>query len=264
MWTSKDVYYISDSTGTLVSNLGKSLICHFPEINFSEEIIPYVKTVDDARRVMKSIMKQSSGRIPIIFSSIVDPEVRKVLNTAEVEFVDAFESFLCRLEDCLEAKALRVAGMAHQADDQELDKRVEAIHFCLAHDDGTKQEEYEEADVIIIGVSRAGKTPVSVYLSTHMGLKSANLPLTNKYLESYKLPEAVVKNRKRVVGLTTNPELLREIRERRFPNSNYARLSTCTAEIKQAEQLFFSYQIPVINSVGKSIEELAAQVVQHL
>ena len=110
MWKSKDIYYISDSTGILIANLGESLLCQFPEISFHEEKFPYVKNVADARKTMDYILEQSRGRRPIIFSTIMDAEVRNVFRSPEVEFFDAFDYFLDPLEACLEAKALRVPG----------------------------------------------------------------------------------------------------------------------------------------------------------
>jgi regulator of PEP synthase PpsR (kinase-PPPase family) len=143
-------------------------------------------------------------------------------------------------------------------------KRVGAINYCLEHDDGTKLNEYDEADVILLGVSRSGKTPVSVYIATHMGLKSANFPLTDEYLNNYRLPNSIVNNRRKVVGLTTTAEILHSFRQKRYPDSNYAKRHTCIEELQQAEQIFQKYQIPVIESSGKSIEELATQISQEL
>ena len=145
-----------------------------------------------------------------------------------------------------------------------MNKRVEAIHFCLAHDDGAKISEYDEADVILLGVSRAGKTPVAVYLATQMGLKSANFPLTAEYLNRYKVPEIIRQNLSRTVALTTSPEQLRSAREKRYPGSRYAKLSTCIEELKQAEQIYLKSHIPIISSSGKSIEETATQVMQEM
>lgn len=264
MWNSKDVYFISDSTGILATNLGQALICQFPEINFHEERFPFVLTEEEAKKTLAYILKQSRGRRPLIFSTIMDPKVRKIFNSPEVELFDAFEIFMERLETCLEAKALRVPGFSRHIGNVTMGKRVEAIHFCLEHDDGVKAEECDEADVILLGVSRAGKTPVSVYLATQMGLKSANFPLTAEYFTRYRLPNGIIRNVKRAIGLTTTPELLRNVREKRYPNSVYAKLSTCIEEIRQAERIFRKNKIPVVSTAGKSIEEVATQVSQEL
>lgn len=264
MWKSKDVYFISDSTGILISNLAHALLCQFPEINFHEEKFPFVRTVGEAQKTLAYILRQSGGRRPLVFSTITDPRVREIFNSPEVEFFDAFDFFLKRLEGCLEAKALRVPGFSRQMDLISLGDRVEAIHFCLEHDDGTKLREFEEADVIMLGVSRSGKTPVSVYLASQIGLKAANFPLTIEYLEEYRLPDPIPRHSKQAVGLTTTPELLHTVRERRYRGSRYARLATCREELRQAEQIFKRYKIPVVNTAGKSIEEVATQVLQEI
>ena len=143
-------------------------------------------------------------------------------------------------------------------------KRVDAIHYCLDHDDGTREDEFDQADVILLGVSRAGKTPVSVFLATQMGLKAANFPLTVEYLSKLQLPDSVRKNIKSAVALTTTPEMLRGIREKRYQGSTYAKLTTCIEELQQAEQIYRRHKIPIISSAGKSIEEIATQVTQEI
>lgn len=264
MWKSKDVYYISDGTGILATTLGQSLLCQFPEINFHEEHFPFIRTEDEAKKTMKYIVQKSGGRRPLIFSTVMDPSLIKILDSPEVEFFDAYEFFLSNLETCLEAKALRVPGYSRHVRNVSMVKRVEAINFCLEHDDGTKLEELAEADAILIGVSRSGKTPVSVFLATQMGLRAGNFPLTEEYLQRYTLPDEIKKNIRHAVGLTTTPEVLHSFREKRYPGSNYAKLSTCYEEIDQAEEIFFRSRIPVVNTAGKSIEEIATQVLQEL
>jgi len=264
MWSSKDVYYISDSTGILATNLGQALICQFPEINFHEEKFPFVLNKEEAKKILDYILKKSSGRRPLIFSTIMTKEIRAVFDSPEVELFDAFEFFMTRLEDCLEAKALGVPGFSRHIDNLTMAKRVEAIHYCLEHDDGVNIHELDEAEVILLGVSRSGKTPVSVYLATQMGMKSANFPLTSEYLSAYTLPEEIIKNRKRAIGLTTTPEVLHSVREKRYADSNYAKRSTCREEIQTAETIFHNHQIPIVSTAGKSIEEVATQVSQEL
>lgn len=262
MWNSKDVYYISDSTGILAANLGQALTCQFPEINFHEEKFPFVLTVSEAQKILAHILGQSRGRRPLIFSTIMDKEIRRVFDSPEVELFDVFEIFLERLETCLEAKALGVPGFFRHTDMSS--KRVEAIHFCLEHDDGVKSEELDEAEVILLGVSRSGKTPVSVYLATQLGLKAANFPLTTEYLSRYWLPNSIVRNIHRTIGLTITPTLLHAVRDKRYPRSKYASLSTCIEEIEQAKKIFKKYNIPIISTAGKSIEEVATHVSQEL
>ncbi len=264
MWTSKNIYYISDSTGILAETLGRALTCQFPEISFTERTFPFIQTVEEARDTLNLILEESAGLQPIIFTTLMDADVRHLFDHANVEFFDGFASHLNRLAHCLEAKPLRAQGYTHHQEDTTATAQVEAINFCMAHDDGSKPKDYDQADVIILGVSRAGKTPVSVYLATHMGIKTANFPLTDEYLSKYYLPDHIINNKTKAVGLMAAPEILHQIREKRYPNSNYAKMATCRAEVQQAQQTFLKYDIPYISSTKKSIEEISAQICKEL
>lgn len=264
MWNSKDVYYISDGTGILASNLGRSLICQFPGINFHEEQFPFITTMADAKKTMAYIRQHSGSRSPLIFSTIMDPEIIAVFKSPEVNFFDGYAFFLEKLEDCLEAEALRVPGFSRRVSNMDMNRRVEAIHYCLEHDDGTRVSGYDDADLILIGVSRAGKTPISVYLASQLGLKTANFPLTEEYLVPNELPDCIRQNISRAVGLTSTPEILHAVREKRYPDSRYANLATCRQELQQAAEIFLRHNIPVISTAGKSIEETATQALQAL
>lgn len=262
MWTSKDVYYVSGSTALLAEDMGQALLCQFQEISFHEEKLPFIKTKAAAEKALAHILEQSGGRRPLVFCTILDGQIRKIFDSPEVEFFDIFGRLLDRLEICLESKALRVPGSSRVIDDMTLAKRVEAIHFSIEHDDGTRTREYDEAEVILLGVSRSGKTPVSIYLATHMGIKAANFPLTAEDLGMFELPPEIIRNRKKVVGLTCSPQLLHRIREQRYRGSTYAKVSTCANELNLAKQIFLKYSIPVVETDGKSIEEAAVQVTQ--
>ena len=264
MWSVKDVYYVSDSTALLTEDMGKSLLCQFPEIGFNEEKIPFVRSRSEAEKALAHILKQSGTLQPIVFCTIMDKEVREVFDVAEVEMLDLYGGFLNDLERTLEAKALREPGFFRHSDDEKTNERVEAIHYSIEHDDGQKSGGYDDAEIILVGVSRTGKTPVSVYLATHMGLKAANFPLTPDHLNAFELPADIVRNRKRSVGLTNSPQYLHKIREKRYPGSTYAKLSTCTTELQQAEQLYMQHGIKTVKTDGRSIEELSVQVTQLL
>lgn len=264
MWKSKDVYYISGGTGILAQDLGKAILCQFPETSFNEELIPFIRTEEDAREAIKRIRDQSKGRYPIVFSTLATKAFNDILDVPEIEFLNVFEHFLVQVEELLETKALRVPGASRHLDDRTMIKRVEAIHYCINHDDGTRTREYDEAEAILIGVSRSGKTPVSVFLATQMGIKTANYPLVQDDLNSYRLPSDIVRNKSRVIGLSTSPQLLHHYREKRYEGSTYAKLSTCSDEIQKANQIYMNYRIPIIMSDGKSIEETATQVAQKL
>jgi regulator of PEP synthase PpsR (kinase-PPPase family) len=264
MWNSKDVYYLSGSTGILAEDLGKALICQFPEINFNEEKIPFIRTQEDAAQAIAHILEKSGGRYPIIFSTIMNRELTRIIDVPEVELLSICDSYLEELEYLLEAKALRESGFSRNVDNMTMATRVAAIQYSISHDDGTALKDYDEAEVILLGVSRSGKTPISVYLATQMGYKTANYPLVQDDLDSYRLPPDIVRNRKKVVGLSTSAELLHQVRETRYSGSSYAKMATCVNELQQSRQIFLKYDIPVVNSDGRSIEETATQVLQIL
>lgn len=262
MWSAKDVYYVSDSTALLTEDMARSMLCQFPEINFNAEKIPFVRTINDAQNALQQILEQSGALQPLVFCTIIDDEVRAVFNVAEIEMIDMYGGFLNTLEFALEAKALRQPGYFRHGDTSQTDKRVEAINYSMEHDDGKKTEGYDDADIILIGVSRSGKTPVSVYIATHMGIKAANFPLTADHLNNYELPVEIVRNRARTVGLTTSPGYLHKFREKRYAGSDYAKLATCSNELRQAEQLCLQHSIKTLNTEGKSIEEISVQSTQ--
>jgi hypothetical protein len=265
MWNVKDVYYVSDSTALLTEDIGKSLLCQFPAIGLNEEKIPFVKTQHDAEKAVARIMKQSGGLLPLVFCTIIDPEIRDIFDRAEIEMFDLYGGLLDKLEHKLEAKALRQPGVfRNPGDTARPDKRVGAIHYTIEHDDGQRTSGYDQAEIILVGVSRTGKTPVSVYLATHIGLKVANFPMTADHLADYELPTDIVRNRHKTIGLTISPQFLHRIREERYKGSSYAQLATCRTEIRQAEQLYMRHGINTVNTEGKSIEELAVQVTQLL
>lgn len=264
MWKSKDVYYVSGNTGILAKEMGNALLCQFPEVSFNEERIPFIRTESQARKALDRILSQSAGRYPIIFSTLFSTNLNRIFDIPEVEFLNICDHFLVRLEEILEAKAIRLPGTARALDDTAMNKRVNAIHYSIAHDDGTGTKDYDEADLIIVGVSRSGKTPVSVFLATQMGIKTANYPLVDDNLQSCRLPPEIIRNKNRVVGLSTTPEMLHSFREKRYQGSTYAKIVTCSTELKQSDQIFLKYQVPVVFSDGRSIEETATQVAQEL
>lgn len=262
MAISKDVYYVSGSTAILAEDMGKALLAQFKDIRFREEKIPFIHTPEEAKKALDHILKQSEGNEPLVFCTIMNQETRDVFNCPQVKFFDIFLNTLELLENALGATALREPGYSRHFTISKMDKRVNAIHFSLDHDDGTRVSEYDDAEIILVGVSRSGKTPVSIYLATHMELKSANFPLTSDHLDQPELPKEIVRNRKRVVGLTSSPLYLHNIREKRYAGSTYASLANCTRELQQAKQLFLRHNIKVINVEGRSIEELAVQAIQ--
>lgn len=262
MHKTKDIYYVSGTTGILAKEMGKALLCQFPGVEFNEELIPFIRTVEQAEKVRERILKQSQGNCPIIFSTLFTNDLNGVFNIPEVVFLNICDPFIVRLEDVMDEKALRKPGTARVLNDSILSVRANAIHYSIEHDDGTATRDYDDADIIIVGVSRSGKTPISIFLATQMGLKTANYPLVDKDLEECILPPEIQQNPKKIIGLMTTPETLHSFREKRYSGSRYASLATCRMELKQSELIFQKYNIPLVVSAGRSIEETATQIAQ--
>jgi regulator of PEP synthase PpsR (kinase-PPPase family) len=147
---------------------------------------------------------------------------------------------------------------------QEYHDRIEAINFTLAHDDGQTHEDLEQSDVILVGVSRSGKTPTSLYLAMQFGLKASNYPLIPEDFERRQLPPALVPFKKKLFGLTIHPDRLSEIRAERRPNSRYASIENCRYEVNEAEAMMRRAGIRTLSTTTKSIEEIATIIRQDL
>lgn len=267
----RKVFYLSDSTGLTAENLGKSLLAQFPQIQFESVTRPFVDTPEKARKIAVEINQeaQTSASRPIVVDTIVDSNVSDIISAAECFYIDIFSTFLSPLEKELEVKSAHYVGHTpiFQEDNRMVDanymQRIDAVHFALANDDGMQLSRYADADIILIGVSRTGKTPSSVYLGMQYGVKAANYPLIPDDLERDKLPDALVDHQKKLFGLTIRPARLSEIRNERKPNSHYAALRTCVDEVRQAETLYRQYRVPYIDTTQLSIEEISARMLQR-
>ena len=267
----RKVYFLSDSTGMTAENLGRSLLVQFPQISFESVTKPFVDTVEKAQRIAQEINQdaQVNSAKPIVIDTILDPKVSKVIKQTGCFYIDIFSTFLSPLESELGVKSAHNVG--HPAIFQEESRienaaymeRIDAVHFALANDDGMHIHRYDGADIILVGVSRTGKTPCSVYLGMQFGVKAANYPLIPQDFQSNNLPEALKDYTKKLFGLTIRPARLAEIRNERKPNSKYANLRSCVDEIKQAELLFRQYKIPFIDTTQLSIEEISARMLQR-
>ena len=262
----RTVFFVSDGTGITVEMLGHSLLTQFDGIQFEQMTVPFVDSVAKAQACVTRINEASTagnGR-PVVFTTLVNPEIRETLRLAEAFVLDFFESFLDPLEAELGAKSTHTIGRSHSARDAKgYTHRIDAINFALAHDDGASSRDLDKADVILVGVSRSGKTPTSLYLSLQFGIRAANCPLIPEDFDRMSLPTALQAYRRKLYGLSIAPERLREIRNERRPNSKYADLENCRYEVQQAEKLMSREGIRWANSTTKSIEEIATTIMQE-
>jgi regulator of PEP synthase PpsR (kinase-PPPase family) len=263
----RTVFFVSDGTGITAQMLGHSLLTQFEGVDFKQVTLPFVDSTEKAEESLARIEAEGANGNgqPIVFSTLVNPEVREVVRRANALFVDFFETFIDPLEAGLGVKSSHTIGRSHSAmDKKEYQQRIEAINFAMAHDDGASHRELGQADVILIGVSRSGKTPTSLYLALQFGVKAANYPLIPEDFERAKLPEALRQHKTRLFGLTIAPERLHEIRKERRPGSRYADLDNCRYEIEEAEKMMRREGVHSINSTSKSIEEIATTIMREL
>ncbi len=262
----RTVFFVSDGTGITVEMLGHSLLTQFDGIEFDQMTVPFIDSVAKAQTCVARINEAAvsgKGR-PVVFTTLVNAEIRETVRKAEAFVLDFFESFLDPLEAEFGAKSTHTIGRSHSARDEKgYTHRIDAINFALAHDDGASSRDLDKADVILVGVSRSGKTPTSLYLSLQFGIRAANCPLIPEDFDRMSLPSALRGYRRKLYGLSIAPERLREIRNERRPNSKYADLENCRYEVQQAEKLMSREGIRWANSTTKSIEEIATTIMQE-
>jgi len=263
----RTVFFVSDGTGITAETFGNSILAQFDSLRFSIRRLPFVNALDKADAARSTIEKQGrrDGARPIVFSTLVNPTIAERVKLADAVHMDMFKTFVEPLELELGVKSSHTIGRFHHANDSESYKnRIEAINFSLAHDDGQSSRNLADADTILIGVSRSGKTPTSLYLSMQYGLKVANYPLIPEDFDRDRLPDALVPYKAKCFGLTIDPMRLSDIRQERRPDSRYAALENCRAEIAAAESLMRREGIQWLSTTTKSIEEIATTILSQL
>jgi regulator of PEP synthase PpsR (kinase-PPPase family) len=263
----RTVFFISDGTGITAETFGNAILAQF-EMKPRHVRLPFTDTVDKAHQVIRQInhTAEVEGRKPIVFTTLVNMEILKVIQDGcQGMLLDMFGTFVHPLEQELGLKSNhRVGRFSDVSKSKEYHDRIEAINFSLAHDDGQSNRNLEEADVILVGVSRSGKTPTSLYLSMQYGLKAANCPLIPEDFERQQLPPALLAHKKKIFGLSIQPERLSEIRNERRPNSRYASLENCRMEVSEAEAMMRRAGIRWLSTTTKSIEEIATTILQEI
>ena len=260
------VFIVSDGTGITAENFSQSILAQF-EASFKHIRVPFVDSVDKAHDAVSSINQshQQYGVQPIVFTTLVNPELNAIVTKANGLILDMFQTFVAPLETALGMKSTHAMNrLHHNADTEAYKNRIEAINYSLAHDDGQSNQNLAEADVILVGISRVGKTPTSLYLAMQYGLKAANYPLIPEDFERGQLPKDLVPYRQKIFGLMIDAERLSEIRNERRPGSNYAKLENCRYEINEATAMLKKQSIPWVLTTSKSIEEIATTVLQAI
>ncbi len=262
----RTVFFVSDQTGITAETMGHSLMTQFDGIEFRQVTVPFISTVDKALEAVRKIdlVAAQEGRRPIVFSTLVQEDVRNVVRGSTGFFLDFFDPFLAPLAAELNIQSTHTASRSHRmADTHAYAMRIDATNFALANDDGSVVRDYERADVILVGVSRSGKTPTCLYLAMQYGIFAANYPLTEEDLESRRLPPALDAHARKLFGLTIKPDRLQQIRNERRPDSRYSSAPQVAFEVRAAESLFERHGIPMLDATEVSIEEISSRILDR-
>jgi regulator of PEP synthase PpsR (kinase-PPPase family) len=263
----RTVFFVSDGTGITAETFGNAILAQF-ETKSRMVRLPFTDTEDKAHQAVRQInhAAEVDGNRPIVFTTLVNMEVLKVIQEGcQGMLLDMFGMFVHPLEQELKIKSNhRIGRFSDASKSKEYQSRIEAINFSLAHDDGQSNRDLEQSDVILVGVSRSGKTPTSLYLAMQYGLKASNYPLIPEDFERRQLPPALTPHKSKIFGLTIQPERLSEIRNERRPNSKYASLENCRNEVAEAEAMMRRTGIRWLSTTTKSIEEIATTILQEI
>lgn len=259
----RSVFFISDGTGITAETLGHSLLAQFENIEFDETTLPYIDTVEKAMTAVEMInqVAEQDQAKPIIIDTVVNKDIREAIGQANAFMLDVFDTFVGRLEAELCSHSVNAVGKSHSiVNNESYNIRIDAVHFALENDDGGRTRLYDKADIILTGVSRSGKTPTSLYLALQFGVFAANYPLTEDDFDDLRLPAALREHKKKLFGLTIEPERLSAIRHERKANSRYASIQQCEMEVRAVQALFNKEGIPYINATHLSIEEISTRI----
>jgi regulator of PEP synthase PpsR (kinase-PPPase family) len=262
----RTVFLVSDSTGITIEGMARALLSQFP-IHFRQIVHRYVDSLEKAENSVAEInaTRTDKDSVPIVLTTIVNPEIRQVMQKVHGRVIDLMDPFLPILEEMLGVSAEQVAGHSHSLHHaRNYPQRIDAVHFSMEHDDGQGQRHYDNADVILVGLSRCGKTPTCLYLAIHYGLFAANYPLVETDLQRSELPESLAHCRERLFALTISAQRLHQIRQQRMPNTRYASRSQCEQEVRQVEALYRQWRLPSLDVTERSVEEIATAVLSHI
>ncbi len=260
----RQVFFLSNGTAITAETLGLSLLAQFPNHQFQTKTIPFVDTLEKVHAVADEIDRSinEANQLPIVICTMGDEDLMKIINQSKALVIDPFGDILPRLEKVLAAQHHQ-PGQSHRIVNPSLyESRIDAIDYAMLHDDGSKTQNYDEADIILIGVSRSGKTPSCLYLALQFGIKAANYPITEEDMEFEQLPEPLRSFKEHLYGLTTNLNRLVNIRQERRPDSRYSSIDQCRYELRAVEDMYLRHKIPYINTSEMSVEEISARIIR--
>ena len=261
----RTVFFISDRTGITAEALGNSLLTQFPELEFKRINLAFIDTLKKAQSAVSVIndASEADGQPALIFSTQVSSEYRHLLEDSSGIIFDFFETFISKLESTLDSESSHEMGLSHGVGNKNTySGRIDSINFALNNDDGLTTKYYDNADIILTGVSRSGKTPTCLFLALQYGIYAANYPLIDEDLDTIAIPNPLKPFKDKLYGLTINPIRLQNIRDVRRSNSGYASIDQCQKEVRRAEDMFVQNNISFIDTSHISIEEIAGRILQ--
>lgn len=261
------VFFVSDRTGITAANLGHALLTQFGSIKFVHHSLSFINSEEKAKSAAQTINNSSknSTQQPLVFSTLIDDNYRHIISHTNAHIIDFFDAFIKPLEAELRIPSGHAAGLSHGISNEvAYMSRMDAVNFTLKNDDGISTKEYLDSDVILIGVSRSGKTPTCLYLAMQFGLRAANYPITEADMESGELPKTLLPYRDKLFGLMINAERLHNIREIRRQNSTYSSMAQCQKETRLIKSIFQQENIRYIDTSHISVEEIATSIIQRM
>jgi regulator of PEP synthase PpsR (kinase-PPPase family) len=259
----RTVFFISDRTGITAEALGNSLLTQFEGVTFNKVHLSFIDSLQKVEKCVQQINEACAqdGKPALLFSTQIEEQFREMMSNSDGIFFDFFETFISRMEKSLESKSIHAAGKLHGLhSNKNYNSRINSVNFSLASDDGMSIKSFDRADIILIGVSRSGKTPTCLFMALQYGIKAANYPLIEQDLDTDKLPKILQPFRGKLFGLTISPTRLRKIRGERRSSSTYSSLQQCQSEVRRAEDIYHSNKIPYIDTTQISIEEITAKI----
>lgn len=258
----RTAFFISDGTGITAETLGEALLSQFEGVDFRFVRMPYVDTEEKAHSAVQTInaAARRDGLRPVVFDTVIDQRLRHIIAASEGRLFDIFATYLRPLEQTLGMPSSFSVGRYHGQHHGLYHARIDAVHYAMATDDGAAGSDYTQADVILVGVSRSGKTPSCIYLAMQFGVRAANYPLTEDDFDDGAFPEPLAPYRDKLFGLTIDPGRLCTIRQQRRPRTRYASLTQCETEVRAAEDMFLRDDIPFVDTTRISVEEIATRI----
>ena len=267
MSKARTVFFVSESTAITAESLGLSLLSQFPNVNFNKHRKPFINSETVARAFVNEceLVFERDGIKPLVFATMADPAINQVIKKANCFYYEFFSRFISDIGAAIDVAPTLQSGEVHSLKNRKsYDDRMDVVNYTLLHDDAMTVKNISEADVILLGVSRSGKTPTCLYLALQFGIRAANYPLTQDDFENNDIPEILRDNKEKIVALDIGEKRLAEIRDKRRSGSEYASFNTCRVELNQARELFRRYQLPVFDTTTSSIEELSARIMQNI